>query len=315
MKLAAASVIISVSSLILPAGAGSTEAVESVGEEVAPKLDISQFIDALSVRGYYNGPLDFNELTQGDVEYSQAGLFAFLGVVGGKESNLTWVPAFNYTFSTVDVETATPVPGFDESLHEITFPNFFLYAPDNSRWLHGAYANFGLRSDLGTVNSRDFFLAGAIGSAYQFNEKLTIGFGVYGSDLTNDPFVVAGPVFFWMPTEDWLISYYGPRFIARRELGPNARIGFEAGWNGGSWNVDSPSPIQESLRLDIRSIRVGLYYKQRIYGDIWGEIGAGYTFANELKVNSPGGRDLFPTAYGETDGAPYVGLGLSLNRW
>jgi hypothetical protein len=177
------------------------------------------------------------------------------------------------------------------------------------------FSNFGIRSDLGTVDSRDFFLAAAIGSGYRFSDNFMLGLGVYASDLTNAPLFMPAPVFAWTPTEDWLISFYGPRFIARRELGPNVRLGFEASWNGGSWNVDSPTPLQDSVRVDMRSFRTGFFYRQRLIGELWGEIGAGYSFANELKVNSPGGRDLFPTAYGSADSAPYFSLGLSLNRW
>lgn len=282
--------------------------------DAVPALDITQFIDVLSVRATYNGPLDFNQLTRGEIDYTQTSLFAILGLVG-KDSDLKWVPALNYRYSDLGVETVNALPRFDDSLHELTLANFLVYAPSGSRWIHGLFTNVGLRSDLGTVDSRDLFVAGAIGSGYRFNDCFTLGFGVYASDLTNDPFVVPAPVFFWTPTDEWLISYYGPRFIARREVGDNVRIGFEAGWNGGSWNIDSQIPVQDSLRVDLRSVRAGLFYRQRIVGELWGEIGAGYSFANELKVRSPGGRDLFPAAYGETDGAPYFTFGLSVNRW
>ena len=315
MRSFATALLLAVSGLGLAAKSTSDAVVDLQEVDELPTLDISRFIDVLSLRSTYNGPLDFNELTRGDVDYTQAKLFSFLGLVGGKDSEFTWAPILNYRYSNLAVDTLNTFPGFDDSLHELTFMSFGLYSPKNSRWLHGFFSNFGLRSDFGSVDSNDFFLAGAIGSGYQFNERFTLGFGLYASDITNDMFIVPAPVFFWMPTEDWLISYYGPKFIARREFGPNTRIGFEAAWNGGSWNIDSRDPLQDSLRIDLRSIRAGLYLKQRIYGELWGEIGAGYTFANELKVRSPGGRDLYPTAYGEMDGAPYLTLGLSINRW
>ena len=284
--------------------------------ELGQSLDITPFIDVLTVRGTHTPGMSFNELTRGEMDFTTLNTYAILGVIGGGDSSLTWVPMLNYTYSSLDVSPLTPVPGFDESLHEITLPNFLLYNAKGSKWFHGFYNNFGLRSDLGNIDSRDFFLAAAVGSGYQFNDKFALGFGVYASDITNnDPFIVAGPVFVWMPTEEWLISYYGPKFIARKQFGPNIRFGFEAGWNGGSWNVDSPVATQDSLRVDLTSYRYGFFYKQRIYKELWGEIGVGYTIGNKLKVNSAGGRDLFPFAYGEADGAPYFSLGLTVNRW
>ncbi|MBK1826033.1 DUF6268 family outer membrane beta-barrel protein [Haloferula rosea] len=289
--------------------------IELEDVEIGGSMDITPFIDVLTLRGTHTPGMSFNELTRGEMDFTTLNTYAILGVAGGKGSSLTWVPMLNYTYSSLDVSPLTPVPGFDESLHEITLPNFLLYNRSGSKWFHGFYNSFGLRSDLGNVDSRDFFLSAAIGSGYQFNEKFALGFGVYASDITNDPFIVPAPVFVWMPTEDWLISYYGPRFIVRKEFGSDIRFGFEAGWNGGNWNVDSPIASQDSLRVNLSSFRFGLFYKQRIYGNFWGEVGVGYTVGNELKVNSPGGRDLFPFAYGEADSAPFFSLGLTLNRW
>ncbi|MGE9271537.1 MAG: DUF6268 family outer membrane beta-barrel protein, partial [Verrucomicrobiales bacterium] len=198
------------------------------------------------------------------------------------------------------------------SLHELTLPNFLLYQPEGSRWFHGFYNNLGLRSDFESIDSRDFFLSAAIGSGYQFNETFILGFGVYASDITNEPWLVPAPVFVWMPTPEWLVTYYGPKFIARKEFGDNTRFGFEASWNGGSWNIDT---VGGSLNLDVSSLRTGLFWKQRIHKELWAEIGAGLTLANELTVTSPGGRDLFPNTYGTMDAAPYVSLGISVNRW
>ena len=281
----------------------------------APAIDLANYIDVLSTRSVHTSGLDFNELTRGDADFSQSSLFALLGKVG--DSELTWVPALNYDYSTLDLNAypfgANPAaPSFDRGLHRISMPNFLIYNPSGSRWFHGAYLAPGLYSEFDDVNSRDFFLSAAIGSGYQFSDCLTVGFGVYASDITNDPFVIPAPVFFWTPNDDWLVAYYGPRFLARRDIGDNHQLGFEAAWNGGSWSVDA---FRDDARLDVSSVRTGLYYKFRVAGHVWLELGAGYTFANEVKLRSPGGRDLFPAAYGEADSAPYVSFGISVNRW
>ncbi len=284
--------------------------------EELPGIDVSEFIDVLSARVVHTSGMEFNGLTRGEADFTTAGVFALLGR-SEFAPDWQWIPAFRYQFSSLDLDAypfgANPAaPGLDQGLHQITLHNFVLHTPENSRWLHGAYFAAGANSDFGTFDTRHIALSAAFGSGYRFSDCFTIGLGLYGSNLLNDPFVVPAPVFFWLPTEDWLISYYGPRFVARREFGDDVRIGFEAGWNGGWWGTDA---FRADSRLEVSSIRAGIYYRHRIAGEAWVEIGAGYTFANEIKLYSPGGRDRFPTALGETDAAPYVSLGFSLHRW
>lgn len=279
-------------------------------------LDISKYIDVLSFRTTHSSGMDFDGVTPGDIDYTQSSLFALLGKAGDSDG-LMWVPALNYEYSSIDIN-AYPfgvgplAPKFDDGLHQISLPNFLIYSSPNSNWFHGAYIAPAIYSDFDRIDSRDFFLSAAIGSGYQFNDCLTVGFGVYASDITNDPFLVAAPVFFWTPTEDWLVGYYGPRFVARHDLNDNHVIGLEAAWNGGSWSVDA---FNTDMRLDMNSIRAGLYYKYRLAGETWLELGAGYTFANEITLNTPGGTNLFPVTLGDLESAPYVSLGITVNRW
>ncbi len=302
---------------LLPALAGFLVTTASASEpEAVEGLDVTEFIDVLSTRVTHTAGMDFDGPTRGDVDFTTASVFALLGNVE-LAPGWNWVPALRYQFSSLDMNAlpfgANPAaPRLDQGLHGIALDSFLIHAPDGSRWLHGAYLSAGLNSDFSVLDSRDISLAAAIGSGYRFSDELLVGFGVYGSNLLNDPFIVPAPVFFWEPGEDWLVSYYGPRFIARREIGDNIRFGFEAGWNGGWWGIDA---FNAESRLEVDSIRAGLYYRHRIAGDAWVEIGAGYTFANEVKIYSPGGRDLFPGIMGEADPAPYVTVGFSVHRW
>lgn len=307
------------SAVVATATAGpspSLAGIDPVVPEAVDSLDIAEFIDVFSTRAVHTSGMEFNELTRGEADFTTAGLFALLGQ-NKFASDWQWIPAFDYEYARLDVDAypfgGNPAaPELDRDLHQFTLHNFILNTPSGSRWLHGAYLATGVNSDLSRVGWRDVNLAAAFGSGYRFTDEFTLGLGLYGSNLLNDPFVVPAPVFFWMPTEDWLIAYYGPRFVARRELGENIRVGFEAAWNGGWWGVDS---FRTDSRLEVDSARAGLYYRHRIAGDAWIELAAGYTFANEIKIFSPGGRDLYPTALGEADPAPYVSLGFSLHRW
>lgn len=298
-----------------PAVAGVEAGIEA-GVETATDFDISELIDVFSARVVHTSGMEFNELARGEADFTTAGFFALLGR-SEFAPDWQWIPAFRYQLSNLDLEAAPfganpAAPRLSHDLHQLSLDQFILHTPAGSRWLHGAYLSTSVNSDFSRLGSRDVGLAVALGSGYRFSDAFTLGLGIYGSNLLNDPFVVPAPVFFWMPAPEWLVSYYGPRFVARRELGENARIGFEAGWNGGWWGVDA---FRDDARLEVDSFRAGLYFSRRIAGDAWFELGAGYTFANEIKLFSPGGRDLFPAALGEADPAPYVSLGFSLHRW
>ncbi len=302
------------------AAADHAEAIEA-DLDLPPRLDISKFIDATTFGATASHGMDFNELTRGDVDFSEARLWTFLSKPIDLGGDWSLLPSLNYTFSRLETDVSPLTPGplpprFDESLHEVSLPTIFYHSSRGSRWYYGAYVEPAIRSDFSSVDSRDFFLSAALAAAYQVNDCLVVGFGVYASDITNDPFLVAGPGFVWTPTPDWLVTYYGPKFIARREFGERHRLGFEAAWNGGQWNVDTPGFFgSQSAKLDYSSIRAGFYWKYNLVSELWLELGAGMTFGNELRLESPGGRDQYPLAYGEMDGAPYVSLGLSVNRW
>lgn len=293
-------------------------AQELVGEPTIPRdlrpVDIVSFIDATSLNATLTPGIGLEGLAGGELDYFQSSLTTFFSPPVEFTENLVWVPMFRYEFTELDPSGTAlgPLTGiFDHSLHQLSIANAIVY-DTHSRWYHGLYLEPGLFSDFEQVDSRDFFLSAALASAYRVNDCLLVGVGVYGSDLTNDPWFIGGPGFVWTPDENWLITYYGPRFIARRELGDNLRLGVEAGWNGGKWNIEHR---REAYKLEVDSFRVGALAKQRIYGELWAEFAVGYTFTNEVTLSTPGGTEVRPDLLGEADSAPYFSLTLSVNRW
>lgn len=301
---------------LLSLGVATAEPVVIDEVEETVGVNITDFIDVLSTRAVHTSGMEFNGLTRGDADFTSVGIFALLGL-NEFAPDWFWVPAFRYDYSHLDINAAPfganpAAPALDNDLHRLSLQSFIVNTPDDSKWMHGAYLSAGVSSDFAGVSSRDIDLMMAFGSGYRFTDRFMLGFGVFGSNLLNDPFVIPAAVFFWTPTDDWLISYYGPRFVVRRNFGDNIRFGLEGGWNGGWWGIDA---FGSKSRLDVDSLRTGLYYRQRIAGEAWFEIGAGYTFFNEIRILSPGGRDNFPGVLGETDPAPYVSVGFSLRRW
>lgn len=278
-------------------------------------IDFSEFLQVVSARAAYTGTMDFDGLTPGGASFSNLSLFSLLGKVE-TPGGLTWLPSISYELSHFDFDArpfglAPGAPDLEDTLHNISFPNYLIWQ-QNDRWFHSLVVTPGIQSNFDSFDSRDFFLSFAAGSAYRVNDDLLVGAAVYGSNLTNDPFFILGAGFIWTPGDDWLVSYYGPRFVVRRDLGDNDSIAFEAAWNGGEWSIQS---FNLDTRLDYSSYRAGLRYRHRLQGELWFDIAAGFTFGNEITLVSPGGRDLFPTALGTAGSSPYVHVGVSLATW
>lgn len=310
MKLISASITCCI---ILPAlGGPNITITESQG---AAPLDISQYIDALSVKARSSFGMELDN-SQAEFDFSELSLTTFLSKpiqLGGDWSAIAYL---DFRASQFDFD-GNPLAGafnddLETNLYHIGIPFAIYHSTSGSRWTYGAWINPSISSDFDHLNSDDFFLDGAIATAYQVNDCLTIGFGVYASDVIEDPFVIPGAGFVWVPNEDWLVSYYGPRFVARRQINDRNQIGLEISTNGGNWNFDANN---QSLKLNFRSWRSGLYYRYNITGELWLEAAAGYTFANKLELLDRDGSDPFGNLLGEAGGSPYAYIGMNVARW
>jgi len=295
----------------LPAIEPTTTLEPGAGE--TPSFDLLSYIDATTAQAVYSPGMDFDN-GNGELDQLRLGLRSFLSQPVRFGGDWYFVPYFRYNYQDLDVGTRpAPLDDYGSDLHQFALDLAVVRFDADSPWIYGAFVEPALFSDLSAVGSDDFFLAGAVALGYRFNDCFTLGVGLYGNDLTRDPFIIGGPGFVWTPTPDWLITYYGPRFLARREFGDATRLGFELSTNGGQWNTET-GPI--STKLELRSWRAGLYWRQRLgEGPVWLTLSAGYTFANEIELSTPGGTELFQNNTGELDGAPYVALGISVNRW
>lgn len=280
--------------------------------ELAGEFDMASIVNASRIDAFYTSNMDIDK-GPGDVSFYSLKASSFLSKPIKLGDSLTCLGYLEYGLTDVDID-GSPFgvgPGVPETngLHRVSLSAMMVYNRPGSRWFHGLYLAPSLRSDFGDINGDDFFLGAALGSAYRVSDKLVIGAGIYGSDLCNDPFVIGGVGFAWMPTEDWLVAYYGPRFFARRNIGDDNQLGFEIANHGGYWNVDL---MADSSKLDLSSWRAGVFFRHRLEGELWLVTGAGMTFANELKLSSPGGDTRYRS---DLDSAPYAYIGLSLHRW
>jgi|GEM_PF-6591374 len=304
--------------LVSGAALAGNEADALVEIEPAPEvggIDIAQYINASQLKATYIWPMDFDR-GPGDVSAFSTEVGTFLGAPLKFGEKLTFVSYFNYAATELDIDGyplgVGPGAGRYDLLHRFSLMTALVYNQPGSRWYHGLYVEPSLRTDFEHVDGDDFFLSFAIASAYQVSDDLVIGAGVYGSDLLHDPWFIAGPGFVWTPGDDWFISYYGPRFVTKRLINDRNELAFEVANTGSYWNVDT---FNASTKLDLRSWRAGLLYRYRLAGELWLELGAGYTLGNKLSLSTPGGLGLFESTLGQLDPSPYAFLGLTMKRW
>lgn len=301
--------------MILTLIAGTALALPESLPQEEEGLKISNYINVASLQMTHTFGMEFDSPGAGDLSFSNLGLFSLLGqyeLPGG----ITWIPSVSYDLSQFNLDgprtpATTLTPRLEDPLHQIAFPNFFIRQTD-SQWLYGLMVSPSIHSSFDEVNSRDFFLSAGVGAAYRFSDSLLLGFGVYGVDLTNDPSIFVGPGFVWEIDENWTSYFYGPRFVTRRAMGDDRFIGVEAAWNGGEWSTNYAG---QDAKIDFNSTRAGLIFRQRLSGELWLDLAAGYSFGNELTITSPGGRQIITPGLGDAGGSPYVRVGLSLGTW
>lgn len=304
-------------SLAVPLFAGQS-IIETEAPSPSPsntEFDISQFIDVLTVRAKYSSGMDLDN-SPAEFDFTELDLLAFVTQpikLGGDWSGIAYLDfrASRFEFDG-DPLIGPVVNDLESDLYRVGLPIVLYHNAPGSRWTYGAWISPALSSDFDHINSDDFFLDAAVAVAYQVNERLVVGGGIYASDTLEDSYVIPGVGFAWTPNDDWLVSFYGPRFVARRDINQSNQLGFEVSTNGGTWNVDSNN---NSLKLNLRSWRTGLFYRYNITGELWLQAAVGYTFANKLDLQTRDGVDLFPNQLGEAGGSPYAFIGLSVARW
>ena len=278
-------------------------------------VDISEYIDALTLKATYSSGMDLDN-SPTEFDFTDLSLTAFLTKpidLGGDWSFITYV---DLSASSFDFERSPLIGSFtddlDSDLYSVGLPFVIYNSVEGSRWSYGVWINPSISSDFQHIDGDDFFVGGAIAAGYQVNECFTIGGGVYFSDIFHDIGVIPGIGFVWAPTEDWVITYYGPRFVARYDLNDRNQIGLEVSYNGGDWNIDADN---NSLQIDYSSWRTGLYYRYNVTGQVWLEAAAGFTFANEFNLQTRGGTELFQNRLGDAESGVYGSLGVSVARW
>ena len=307
LALLSASLLTAQSALAGTTGPITTTTAES---SVAGANPLS-FFDSFRVSAYGAWGMEFDDST-GELDAYQVELYTFLSkpISFG---DFTLLPTFRYEGTFLRYEdTPAFFPVGDEDLHSLELPLYLLHMRQGSPWLFGAWIQPSLSTDFDHIDSDDFFLDMAVGAAYKFSDRLYIGGGVAGLDLFGNESFIPGPGFVWMPTDEIMVRLIGATFVAEWQATEDWKFGIDVRSAGGVWNIDDNN---QSRTLDFTSYRAGIHAQRRIVDTWWVEGGAGFTFANEIDLRTPGGLGLYENVLGDLDEGIYGYLAVRKAVW
>lgn len=287
-------------------GPSSFESFEGVVHK--PDAFVPAF-DAL-VAGYeFQNDLEFDDSDAG-LDASRYTLVSFLSRPLALGGDWNFLPALQFSMTSLDFsETPAAFPLDDEDLYDVGLHAMLFKKAPGSRWLYGGWGRATFASDTQDIDGDDFYFDLALGGAYMVTDRFMLGFGVVGLELGSDSHVMAGPGFYWKPSEEIDINLIGVLFNANWRPSEDWALALRVRPFGNSWNIDNDG---ESQQVDLSSYTVRLHAERRIYRDMWLSLGVGYAFANELELRDSSNDRLYKEDIG---GGLSSSIGLRIRTW
>lgn len=207
-------------------------------------------------------------------------------------------------------KSIAPKPFEDRRLYSLSVPIAALHASASTPWMYGFFVSPSLATDNRQVTFDDFQVFGALGVAYRFHPRLIVGGGLALFNLTQNPSALPGFGFIWQATDRWSLSFLGLNARAMFAATPTWQVGFNLGYSTNFWNVKTEE--YSSARLNIRSLQLGVEMRNQLSKSWWVESGVGYTFANEIELETTKGSSIANEKLSE---GLYVRLGLRTRIW
>lgn len=294
--------------LALPAAAGPVVSEPDV-EPAEPAREFVPAFDAM-VAGYeVQDTFDFDSSTA-ELDASRFSLVSFLSKplpIGG---NWRFLPALDYGVTMLDFgNTPAGFPVGDEDLHKLGLHAVFYHHSPGSRWIYGGWGRANFASDCQDIGSDDFYYDVAVGAGYRITDRFLLGLGVAGLELGGDESILAGPGFYWKPSDTVDVSLIGILFNATWRPTEDWATALRFRPFGNSWNIDNAGVSQQ---IDLTSYTLRLHLERRLYRDLWVSVGAGYAFADDFEVRNRSGRTIFSD---DLDGGFSAAVGLRIRTW
>ena len=265
--------------------------------------------DALVASYEFQNGLEFDD-SDAELDASRYSLVSFLSRPIALGGDWNFLPAFEYSMTSLDFsDTPAGFPMEDEDLHKVGLHATLYKNAPGSRWLYGGWGRASFASDTQHIDGDDFYFDVALGGAYMVTDRFMLGLGVVGLELGSDSQMLAGPGFYWKPTEEIDVSLIGVLFNATWRPSDDWAFAMRVRPFGNSWNIDNGG---ESQQVDLSSYTVRLHAERRIYRDMWLSLGVGYAFANELELRDSSNDRLYKDDLG---GGLSTSIGLRVRTW
>jgi hypothetical protein len=290
------------------ASAGCGPSIDSQGQRMMPESFIPAF-DALSASYDFQNDLEFDG-SDAELDSSRFGLVSLLTKPIDLGNSWNLLSVVEYKITLLDfTDTPAGFPMDDEELHKIGLHATVYRHSPGSRWIYGGWGRASFASDTQHIDGDDFYFDLALGGGYMVSDRFLLGLGVVGLELGSDEHLLAGPGFYWKPTDEFDFSMMGVLFNATWRPSNDWALALRVRPFGNSWNIDNGGASQQ---VDLSSYTVRLHAERRVYRDLWLSLGVGYAFANELELRDSSNDRIFKEDLG---GGVSSSIGLRIRTW
>jgi len=197
----------------------------------------------------------------------------------------------------------------DMDLHDLRLKLSWMYRQPGSKWSWITVLEPGLATDGESVDMDDFSINGQVGVRYAKSPRFAwnAGFVFFHNNLETR--VYPGVGFQWRPSDDVHLRLAGPNFRASWQPHEDWILHADVRHSGGTWNVRENG---SDFNLRMRSFQAGIGVERRLSGKFWLGLWSGFTFANDVKIETASGKRLLRE---DADMGWFVRLGIRRAIW
>lgn len=267
-------------------------------------------INAAALRFTYADDMDLDD-DDGSLSVSRLQLFSVLSKPLTPLEGLTIIPAFEYKLTSLDFDgVSSAVPIRDEDLHSINLSALAISMRDDTPWMWTAFAQTKMNTDFQHVDGDDFTFDVAGGVGYRFSKSFVLGLGAAVANLNAHEQFYVGPNFDWVVNDSLRVGAYGSMFLATYKITDDWLLNLRGESGGGLWNITDEGG--KSRAIDLTTYNLSLIASRRLTGNLWLNAGAGFTFANEIRLTRTSGDKIYTE---DLDSGLFGTVSLTMLTW
>lgn len=246
-------------------------------------------------------------LDQSNGSYEMQSTSFMSPVYGKKTDGYTFGLGLGMEYTDLNIESS-PSPLLEsQGLYRFGASINGLIRSNNPRWSTLISLNPSLATDTRSISSKDLRIIAIGGALYQASPDLQWFFGaVYQNNFDGIPFF-PGIGFNWQATENFQITFMGPRLNLFYDLHDDWRLNAFASFRSRNWNIDS---TPSSTNLQIVTARAGVAIQHQLAEKFVIYSETGLTFNNSIEATTTGGSRLFKE---DAETGYFINCGLRLS--